>query len=133
MDQAQLKALIAQHTPPKRKHEESNLSKQIVKRALQLGCKLWRNQVGTYLLKDGRYITSGLCVGSSDYIGYTVRTITPDMVGKRIAVFTAIEAKRPGARNTATDRQVEFVERVNSDGGIAQIVDSLVAFEHAIK
>ena len=43
---------------------------KLIKLSAQLGMKLWRNQVGTYKLADGRYISSGLCVGSSDLIGY---------------------------------------------------------------
>jgi hypothetical protein len=36
----------------------------------------------------------GLCLGSSDLIGWTIREITPDMVEKKVAVFTAIQVIR---------------------------------------
>lgn len=123
MNQSDLVALIAKHTPPPKKKTESNdLLPRLIKKASELGSRLWRNNVGTLMDRYGHRVTYGLCIGSSDLIGYTVRVVTPEMVGSKIAVFTAIEAK--AARGVATDRQVEFVRSVNVDGGIAQIVRS---------
>jgi hypothetical protein len=122
-----LQALIAKHRPVHRERKESNLLPRLVTAAAKLGMRLWRNQVGSYKLADGRYLTSGLCVGSSDLIGYTRVVITPEMVGQTVAVFTAIEAKAPSGK--ATDRQVAFLERVRVDGGIAQTVRSVLDLE----
>lgn len=68
--------------------------------------RLWRNNVGTAWQGDSvtdsrggvyiqhpRRVQYGLCVGSSDLIGLHMVTVTPDMVGKRIPVFTSIEVK----------------------------------------
>ena len=61
--------------------------------------------------------------GGADWIGYRVVLITPDMVGSRIAQFTAIEAKRPG--ETADEYQQRFLDRVKADGGVAGIATSV--------
>ncbi len=122
-----LKALVAKHTPAPRRHTESNLLPRLIEAAKKLGTKLYRNQQGSYKLADGRYITSGLCVGSSDLIGYSVRVITPDMVGQKVCIFTAIEAKAASGR--ATERQMEFVKQIREAGGIAQIVRSVLELE----
>lgn len=127
-----LKALIALHTPlPKRKSNDGGILPALIKRASELGAKLWRNNVGTLQDRHGNYVSYGLCVGSSDLIGYTQVLITPDMIGRVVAVFTAIEAK--AARGTATDRQVAFVGKVRADGGIAQIVRSVQELEYTLK
>jgi len=117
-----LKALIAQHTPKPRRRDESNLVRRLLATASRCGARLFRNQVGSYRLSDGRRISSGLCVGSSDLIGYRVVIVTPEMVGRKLAVFCAIEAK--SATGRASDRQQEFIRQVNFDGGIAQVVRS---------
>ena len=54
--------------------------------------------------------------GTSDAIGLHSVTITPEMVGRQIAVFTAIEAK-DGADLTAQQRA--FILNVHRMGGIA--------------
>jgi hypothetical protein len=63
------------------------------KLATRSDTRVFRNQVGAYKLADGRYISSGLCPGSHDYIGWQSVKITPAMVGATIAVFTSIEFK----------------------------------------
>jgi hypothetical protein len=104
---------------------EGSVMRSILLRLGQLHfCKLFRNQVGTYKLEDGRYISSGLCEGSSDLIGWTEVIVTPEMVGKRIALFTAIEVKnlsnKRGGR-TATKEQRHFIREVEAAGGIAGV------------
>jgi len=84
--------------------------------------RLFRNQVGTYTLADGRVISSGLCKGSSDVIGWQSVEITPDMVGRRVAVFVALEAKSDTGRPTR--EQLAFIAAVRAAGGIAGIVRS---------
>lgn len=84
--------------------------------------RLFRNQVGTYTLADGRVISSGLCKGSSDAIGWHSIEITPEMVGRRVAVFVALEAKSDTGRPTR--EQMAFIAAVRAAGGIAGIVRS---------
>jgi hypothetical protein len=92
----------------------------------------WRNNVGTawqgevVTMKDGsklirnpRLVHFGLCEGSSDLIGITTVTVTPEMVGKRVGIFTAIEVKQPGKNPTPTQRQ--FIAEVRERGGRAGV------------
>lgn len=65
-------------------------------------------------------LQAGLCKGSSDLIGWKAVTITPDMVGKTVAIFTAIEVKYGSTRTT--EEQQNFVDQVTRSGGIGKIV-----------
>lgn len=76
----------------------------------------------TVLLRNPRPLHAGLCTGSSDIIGWHTITVTLDMVGKRIAVFTAIEVKTERGRTTPEQRQ--FIDAVRSAGGIADVCRS---------
>ena len=85
--------------------------------------RIFRNNVGQAVHKDGSIVRYGVCnPGGSDLIGWTCRTITPDMVGKRIAVFTAVEIKRPGKK--PTDPQKNFIKAVLEFGGLAGVATS---------
>jgi hypothetical protein len=77
---------------------------------------------GDLVIRQARPFHAGLCTGSSDLIGWTVKKITPDMVGKEIAIFTAVEVKKPSGR--ATKEQVNFINQINQSGGIAGIAKS---------
>ena len=126
-----LLALLERVKKPRRQRTESNLLKRLETAAATLGIRLWRNQVGSYRLADGRWITSGLSVGSSDLIGYRRVIVTQDMVGKPVAIFTAIEAK--SATGRATPQQQAFIARVQQDGGIAAIVRSVQELDATMK
>ncbi|WOL24254.1 hypothetical protein fHeYen801_044 [Yersinia phage fHe-Yen8-01] len=56
--------------------------------------------------------------GSLDLQGYTVVEITPEMVGRKVAIYTCVDAKRTkgGKRR---EKQIETVSRVRAAGGIA--------------
>jgi hypothetical protein len=60
--------------------------------------RLFRNNTGTLRDQHGRPVSFGLCKGSADLIGWKRVTVTPEMVGSTVAVFTSIEVK------TATGR-----------------------------
>lgn len=68
-------------------------------------------------LTNLRPVHFGLHKGSSDIIGWTQVTITPDMVGKTLAVFTAVEVKTPQGKESS--EQARFIERVKEAGGLA--------------
>lgn len=80
--------------------------------------RMFRNNVG---MING--VQFGLCVGSSDLIGFQSVTVTPEMVGQKIAVFTAIEVKTP--KGKPTPAQTKFIEIVRKFGGIGAIVRSV--------
>ena len=71
---------------------------------------------------QGRLVKFGLCKGSSDLIGFRSITITPDMVGQKIAVFSAIEVKDKGK---ATVDQRNFINIINNAGGYAGVAKNV--------
>lgn len=86
--------------------------------------RLFRNQVGQ--LPDprtGRPVQFGLARGSADLIGWRTITITPDMVGQRLAVFTSLEVKTPTGR--LTPAQHNWLGAVRSAGGVAGVARSV--------
>lgn len=86
--------------------------------------RLFRNNTGT--LPDprtGRPIQFGLAKGSADLIGLRTITITPDMIGQQVAVFTSIEVKTPTGR--VTPEQRNWLEMVQQRGGLAGIARSV--------
>jgi hypothetical protein len=85
--------------------------------------RLFRNNVGLFKTKDGRNIQTGLCVGSSDLIGFKTITVTPEMVGQKVAIFTAIEVKTE--KGKVSPEQSKFIEIVRSFGGIGAVVRSV--------
>jgi hypothetical protein len=112
--------------------KEQKLYNRIISDA-PLDCMLYRNNVGTgyqgqkglvngqEVITNPRIINFGLCVGSSDLIGYTEVLITPEMVGRRIAVFTAIEVKLPGKKERP--EQARYIKNVQNSGGIAGVAN----------
>lgn len=85
--------------------------------------RLFRNQVGQ--LPDprtGRPVQFGLAKGSADLVGWKTITVTPDMVGKEVAIFTSIEVK--ALKGRATQHQQAWMSCVEKAGGIAGIARS---------
>lgn len=70
--------------------------------------------------------------GTSDLIGWTTVDITPEMVGRRVAIFTAIETKESGG-GRKRDGQVNFVEQVRKAGGIAGFAHSPAVAQSIIR
>lgn len=124
--------------------KETPLSKRIFLRLCSLlTVRLFRNNVGTgwvgervkargtvmtpigpmlitnrdVVLKNARPLHAGLTKGSGDYIGWETIVITPEMVGKKVAVFLSVEVKRPKGRRSTEQKNWEKV--VQSSGGKA--------------
>ena len=72
------------------------------------------------VVRNAYPIDAGLCKGSSDLIGWKSVIVTQDMVGKKIAIFTAIEVKYGLTRTT--EEQQNFVDQVNLAGGQGKII-----------
>jgi ribosomal protein S19 len=93
--------------------------------------RLFRNNTGTgyqgkqatiggqKAILNPRLVNFGLCVGSSDLIGWTTVEITPEMIGQKVAIFTAVEVKKKGNKPTAV--QLAFLKTVEEQGGIGKI------------
>jgi hypothetical protein len=78
---------------------------------------------GVYIPKAHRFNT-GLPNGFSDLFGVVPVFITPDMVGKTIGVFTALEVKRPGGKPTKDQENFLAVMRARGCfAGVARSVD----------
>ncbi len=90
--------------------------------ASRCGVVLFKNVRGFFLTLDGaRKIKAGLQAdGSSDLIGWKTITVTPEMVGSKIAVFVAAEVKT--TTGAVRPEQRKFIEAVNKSGGIAGVV-----------
>ena len=63
-----------------------------------------------------RPVRSGLFKGSSDLIVWESIIVDQEMVGKRIAIFKAVETK--SVRGKATSEQLNFMRVVKQAGGI---------------
>lgn len=84
--------------------------------------RLFRNNTGALKDAAGRLVRYGLCPGSSDLIGLREVTITPDMVGQTVAIFTAIEVKD---RGRPTAEQQRFIDSITAAGGLAGVARSV--------
>lgn len=123
---------------------ESNIQREAQLELAKHGIKTFRNNVGlgwigklvrknpdgSVLLANARPLHAGLCKGSSDLIGYKSVVITQDMVGQRVAIFAAAEAKD---RTKLSTEQKTFLRIVHDDGGIAghfrSMIESLILFK----
>jgi len=77
----------------------------------------------TVTIEHARIIDAGLCKGSSDLIGFTSIEITPDMVGQKIAVFTAVEVKTKTGKPST--EQLNFIKLIRTFGGRAGIARNI--------
>lgn len=82
--------------------------------------RLFRNNIGTAKYKGGQRVKYGVCnPGGSDLIGWRIKKITPEMIGRRVAMFLAIETKTKKGR--PTKKQINFINRVIAAGGLAGV------------
>ncbi|MBE0505878.1 MAG: VRR-NUC domain-containing protein [Marinospirillum sp.] len=79
-------------------------------------------QAGDMVLRGARPFSTGLPEGTSDIIGGTELTVTQGMVGSKLLVWTAIEVKN--SRGKATEKQQNFLDVIQSRGGISGVVRS---------
>lgn len=77
---------------------------------------------GSVLIRNPRRFGTGLPTGFSDLFGWRTVTVTPDMVGRKIAVFTAIECKTQ--RGRLRPEQESFLRAVRESGGFAGVARS---------
>ena len=93
-------------------------------------------QPGDVLIRNARPFHAGI-EGMSDLIGWRTIEITPDMVGKKVAVYAAIEVKQKTGR--IRPEQKAFIDNVKKHGGIAGVArsveeaESLLTVPHTLK
>lgn len=89
--------------------------------------RMFRNFVGEGFVGSPphrlRRVSFGLAVGSADLIGFTTVIIEPKDVGRKVAVFTSVEVKRP-KDYVISDAQAAWKDMVNDRGGHAIIAHS---------
>lgn len=124
---------------------ESEIQQRIQIEAAKIGCVLMRNNSGAMRDETGRVVRYGLGntspkqeTKSSDLIGITMVTITPEMVGRTIGVFTAIEVKKEewNARKKLDAHekyQANFLTWIRMKGGIAGFANSVESFNDLVR
>lgn len=117
--------------------DESTVQQEVQIAAMHFGCILMRNNSGACTDKTGRLIRYGLGnispkqeFKSSDLIGITKITITQEMVGKMIGVFTAIEVKKEDWNENKKldereEKQNNFLQWTLNNGGYAGFVNKV--------
>jgi len=127
--------------------DESEVQQEIQIQAMHHKCNLMRNNSGCLPDMTGRTVRFGLGniskqhndkIKSADLIGITQVTITKDMIGKTLGVFTAIEVKKEGWNvdkkfDKREQAQHNFINWVRSNGGFAGFAASIETIEEILK
>lgn len=125
---------------------ESELEQLIAVDGVQFNCRLFRNNQGAFKDETGRLIRYGLDntsgkrnkeIKSSDRIGFTTVTITEEMVGQTVAIFTTIEVKHPDWNpNKKLDEhewaQKNWIDFILNAGGFGGFANSIASFRRII-
>ena len=126
------------------KKSEAEVSDDVILEASKYNLKLFRNNSGSFVNPRGVPVRFGLgnvskrfnkLMKTSDYIGWTPVTITPEMVGKTVAVFTALEIKEADWKYSGDEREVaqkKFIDLVNNSGGIASFIKNVAQVKQLI-
>ena len=127
--------------------DESTIQQEIQIEARHYDCHLMRNNSGSFKDDTGRVVRFGLGniskqhndkIKSFDLVGFTKVVVTQEMVGKTLAVFTAVECKKEewksdkklDARETA---QQAFINWINNNGGIAGFAQNIDRLKNLIR
>lgn len=81
--------------------------------------KATRLKDGNVLIQNPRIVTFGLIKGGADLIGWKSITVQPEDVGRKLAVFTAVETKTDVGR--LSPEQTRFLNILKSDGGLTLV------------
>ena len=87
-----------------------------------------KQAVKKYLIAEGIWYyfpsQNGIgCVGIPDLICCRPITVTPDMVGKTLGQFVAIETKAPGKKANTTANQKRNLKAIADHAGVAVVAD----------
>lgn len=86
-----------------------------------IGTVIDRPSPGLVLVR-GHPAVFGLGTGSADLVGWQTVVVTPEMVGKTVAIFSGWEIK--DVKGKAREAQSNWIDLVNRSGGQAVIVRS---------
>jgi hypothetical protein len=128
---------------------EAKASEEVVTRACDWKARLFRNNSGALEDENGRLIRFGLGndspkvnkeLKSGDYVGWLPITITPEMVGQTLPVFTNVEVKALGFKeklhynkNSREYAQNNFNQLVMNHNGIAGFAYDWQSFDKMVK
>lgn len=118
----------ATRTPTRQTAAERDVLKLVIDAAPLLDARLWRNNVGVLQDRFGKYVTYGVGgPGWPDTIGYQMVTVTPEMVGAKLAVFVGIECKREegGVVSERQSRVIDQLQQAGARAGVARSVEDL--------
>ncbi len=124
--------------------KESNIQQNIRLAATDNDCTLFRANAGVAWIgnkmtrmKDGSLVIHdprpfhGMIEGFPDLVGWKTMTVTPDMVGQKIAIIVMPEVKTPtGKKREAQER---FEKKALADGVRYGFVRSVEDFEKLVK
>jgi len=114
---------------------ESLIKKRVQLAVARLNCRTFNNPVGYgyigRVLSDrpagtfhiqGYPMHFGLHKGSPDLVGWRRVTITPEMVGRQVAIFVGIETKTATGR--LSPEQKLFLDQLSKDGALCGVARS---------
>lgn len=102
-------------------HGDTRLFRNNIGQAYQ--GKATRLRDGSVMIRNPQVVKYGVGgPGGSDTIGWQSVIVTPDMVGQRVAIFSAVEVKH--GRGKPTELQIAFIDTVLRHGGRAGIAYS---------
>lgn len=92
--------------------------------AMSGAATVFRNNIGARKIEDGTYLRYGVGgAGGSDLLGWKSVVVTPAMVGRKVALFVAIEVKSDEGRTTP--EQDHFLSVVAGAGGLSGVARSV--------
>ena len=103
------------------RHKHAYTRQAIITACIELAAKMGGS---------GGRIHFGLTAGSGDLIGLQSVTVTPEMLGTKVAIFTSCETKT--ATGSVREEQHNWQRFVNEAGGIAVIARSVEDAEKKI-
>ena len=79
-------------------------------------------------IENTRRFRSGLPVGFPDLFGFRTIEVTPEMIGKKLAVFVFLEVKKPGGRTSKAQKKMHaFLQSAGAIGGVARSAEEAAA------
>lgn len=102
--------------------EKANQSRILLALGSRPGIRIFRNTVGVGRTPDGSIVRFGLCPGSGDLIGWTELTVTQEMLGRKLAIFTSVEVKSD--KGKLRPDQENWLKVVQAAGGFAIVARS---------